>query len=394
MIYFLQIIVGVLLGTFIGFFPNIHINLLAYVFSIINLIYSPDSFYFFLSFSISQLISSYLPTTFFGIPNESTVLSLFPSQRLNLKGESKLAIYLCLFGSFLGCLFSILILPFLGIIFSLLKDFNFIIYFSIILSLFLFILSQSKIKDMLIVFSIIIFSGSLGIFTLKYNLFFREPLFVCITCLFAFPYLISSIFNKHRGVFQSFSKVNLDYNKYILPGLIGSISSFLIILIPSFSSSQAAAIISSIKKKINEKVYLIIFSSISISALIFSYFLAINFNKPRLGYIAILLSANVLPVSFNYFIFSIVILISSLLSSFIIFSLINFILKIINHLNLYRINIFFFIFILFILIFVSGFNSIFLIIISTLIGFIPLRFNKSRLFLISYLMIPTLLFYI
>lgn len=394
MILLIQIIIGVFLGLFIGFLPNMHLNLIAYVFSMIPILINPNFFYFFISFSISHLISSYIPTTFFGIPTESTLLSLFPTQRLNLKGKSKLAISLCLLGSLLGTCFSIFLLPFLGILFSLLKDLNIFIYSAIFLSLFLFIFSQKNLINKLIVFSIIIFSGSLGIFTLKYNLFFKEPLFICITSLFSLPFLISSIISKNKGIFQKNDLLNLNYKKYILPSLIGSISSFLIILIPSFSSSQASAIISTIKRKIDEKIYLVIFSAVSISALIFSYFLAMNFFKPRLGYIAILMNLHILP-EYNFILFSLVVLFSMFSSTFIIYLLIPKILKIINNINLNLFNWIFLIIILFIMFLISfKWSTLFLIILSTFIGFLPIRYNKSRLFLISYLMIPTLLFYI
>jgi putative membrane protein len=246
---------------------------------------------------------------------------------------------------------------------------------------------------MLVVFSIIVLSGTLGIFTLKLNYFFKSPLLVCVTGLFAFPMLIKSLFDKPSYIKQE-KKITTIPNKNIFLTLFGSLSALLIILIPSFSSSQAAVIVSKIKQNLNKSEYLILFSSISISALIFSYFLAINFYKPRLGYIAILLLENQIPIQVNYLVFSVSLILSVSLSILLVYLVLDKIIDFVNTHNIHFLNIIALVISFTIVLLISGFNSIFLLLLSILIGFLPIQFNKSRVILMGYIMIPTLLFYI
>jgi putative membrane protein len=390
----IDIILGCLIGFIFGLFPNIHINTLAYIFllfGILNLF--PNKFYLFLSIAIASLVTNYIPTTFFGVPNPENIMFMFPAQKLFLKGEGKKAIFLGLVGSFFGMFFSIIFFPLLFLLFSSLFNFHIFIALGIILVLFLFIYDNSNTKQRIISFCIIFISGLLGIFTLKYNYFSFDTLFVCVFGLFALPMLIYSVYQKPVYIIQKNNLCKISFKKSVFFGFLGSLVSLFIILIPSFSSSQASTLVSKFKK-LSSNEYLLIFSSISISALLFSFFLAINFFKPRLGYIAILLNNSILPINFDYFLFSLSSLLSCVFIILIILFFLDKIIYFINSFNIYKLNFIILIFSIIIVFLISGFKSLPLLILSTAIGFLPLIFNKSRIILMSYIMIPTLLFYI
>jgi TctA family transporter len=166
------------------------------------------------------------------------------------------------------------------------------------------------------------------------------------------------------------------------------------IIVPSFSSSQASLLLSKIKIKLNEGEYLIIFSSVAISALFFSFFLAINFYKPRLGYIAILLSNNILGKNISNFCLGITLFLSLCLSILLIVFTYKKIIDVISKFNLKIVNIFLILFVFALVILLFGIKSIPLLILSTSIGFLPILFGVDRVILMSYIMIPTILFYI
>jgi TctA family transporter len=392
----LDIILGVLLGILFGLIPSFHINLASYLFLTFSLfLIFPDKFFFFLSLSISQLITSYLPQTFFSVPNVENIMHLFPLHRLFLKGDAYSAIMCAFIGSFFGAIFSILLLPLLFLFFSSLVGFNYFISFVILFVLSSFIFSENKIKDKLIVIFIIVTSGTLGLFTLKYSVGIREPLFVCVVGLFTVPMLLKSIFEKHIKVIQkvkmtiSFSKI-----KSIFLSFIGALSSLFIILVPSLSSSQASTIVSRFKRNFSSKEYIILFSSISISALVFSYFLASYFFKPRLGYVAILLLENQIPFKVDLILFSLTILISVSLTILILKNILTNIIVFINKQNLKSINIIIFFLIFGLVIFISKISALPILFLSSIIGYLPIHYNKSRVILMAYIMIPTLFFYL
>ncbi len=86
----LEIILGVITGFLFGLIPSMHINFVSYLFLYFGLfLVFPDKFYFFLSLSIYQLITSYLPQTFFSVPNTENIMSLFPLHKMFLKGLSR-----------------------------------------------------------------------------------------------------------------------------------------------------------------------------------------------------------------------------------------------------------------------------------------------------------------
>ncbi len=390
-----EIMLGVICGFIIGLIPNMHLNTISYIFLLVgfyNLIYSNS--FFFISLAISQTITSYIPTTIFGIPTSESVMHLFPLQKLALEGRAKAGIYFCLVGSFFGGIIALFFLPFLYFLFAILFNFNIFIYGCIIFILFLFIFQEKDIKTKLVVMSIIIFSGTIGILTLKFNYFIKEPLVVCFAGLFAIPFLIESIFRNSPFVKQRVGDNIFDFKSSLIDSVLGAVGALFLIIIPSFSSSQASLFISKIKAEITPEQYLIIYSSVVMCSIIFSFFLAIYFFKPRIGYVAILLSQNIVSINLSlvYFIITIILSVggSILLVGFTYENIID----LMSKFNVRAINMIVLGFIIFIVILISGIEVIPLLFLCAGIGFLPILFNINRIILLSYIMMPTLLFYI
>jgi len=391
----LEILVGVLFGFVIGLIPNMHINTIAYLFLLIGVysLYS-NAFVFFVSFAITQTITSYVPTTVFGIPTSENIMHLFPLQRLAKEGFAKKGIYLCLVGSFFGGLIALGLLPILYLVFSILFDFNIFIYFSIFFVLVLFIFFEKSILKKFVVFAIIIVSGTLGIFTLKYNYFINEPLVVCIAGLFAIPFLIESIINEPCFVNQKEEQVMVSLKPTIIDLILSGMGALFLIIVPSFSSSQASLLISKIKQDLSAEKYLVIYSGVAICSIIFSFFLAIYFYKPRLGYISVLLTQNIISRNTNIFSYIIGVILALGLSIFLLLLTYKQIVEFISKLNIKYINVALLFFIITIIIIISGIEGIPILFLSIFIGYLPILFNVNKIILMSYIMVPTILFYI
>ncbi len=389
----LEIIIGVFLGFVLGLVPNLHINTIGFLFILVGLLsLYPQNLFFFISVAVSQLVSSFVPSCLFGVPNDQTILTIFPTHKLFLEGKAKLAIFLCMVGCFFGVFFSLLLLPILFLIFNVLGSFSFFIYSAILFVLLMFVFEAKDLKNKLASLSIIVISGALGVLTLKTSYFLKEPLLVCIFGLFAAPFLLIAIFNNPKKVFQK--EETPKSSVYFFTSLLGVFSSMFIILIPSFSSAQAGLVVSKIKNNLSSNEYIVLFSSIAISSLIFSFFLAFTFFKSRLGYIVVLRSFDIITLNINWLVFCLVVVISVCLSVLLVLLFIDDFILFVNNSNHRAINIVVFLISVFIIFSISGKSSLIFLLLSMFIGFLPIIFNKRRVILMSYIMIPTLLYYI
>lgn len=356
----------------------------------------PNNFVFFLALSLAHLITSYFPQTFFSVPTPENIMHLFPLHRMFNQGKAGFGIFLCLLGSFFGGMLSILLLPFLFLLFSSLTGFSYFVSFAIIFVFLSFIFSEKSFKQKIIVLFIFLCASLFGVLLLSYNFFVKEPLFLGVMGLFTFPMLLKTIFEKNKSRIKQ--EVSSSYTQPLkssfLNSLVGSLASLLIILVPSFSSSQASTLITRIKKNLSTKQYLLIFSSITISSLIFSYFLAMFFYKPRIGYFAILLSNSLILQKQELFLFIVTVIISVSFTVLLLNIFLKDIICFFNKISLNKINIFIFVFFILLCVYVSGFFAIPVLLLGTAIGFLPLEFNKSRVILMGFIMFPTLLLYI
>jgi TctA family transporter len=389
----LDFIFGLFFGFIIGLIPNLHLNVISYFFILLGIFNYNLSICFFISFIISNSIANFIPINLFGIPNTNNLFVLFPSHKLFQKGYAKKSIFISLLASNYSLLFSLLFLPLLYVLFTFLGRFSFFITLSLIFILFLFVFQEKTLKSKLIVFSIIIYCGALGISTLKYSLI-KFPLLIIMFGLFAMPQLLISI-KSNNFILQKkdivFPKIK---NKFAL-SFLGAFSSLFILLLPTFSSSQASLIVTKIKTKLSSIQYIFIYSLINISSIIFCIFLALFFNKSRLGFISILLEQRSLFTNINYIYVIIFIILSVLISCLLVYFLIDLFLDIFNKINIKILNICLILFTTILILFLTkDLLSLFFLVLSSLIGFLPILYNKNRVILISYLIIPTLIYYI
>jgi TctA family transporter len=165
-------------------------------------------------------------------------------------------------------------------------------------------------------------------------------------------------------------------------------------LIPSFSSSQAALLVSKIKSKLGASEYIPLFSAITVSSIIFSLFLGIFFYKSRLGFVNILI-ANISSIkSVNIYLFLAVIIFSICVAILLVLLSIDKIIILINKINYKLLNLIVIIISTSIIFIISNWIGLVFLLISCLVGYLPLIFNKSRVVLMSYIIIPTLIYYI
>jgi TctA family transporter len=385
---FFEIFLGMIFGFILGLIPSLHINVLAYLLLFLGaLSLISNNFYFLFSFAIAMTIFGIVPLLIFNIPTADNFT-------LNLGQKSNHSISPYIFGFLFGSFFTVLLLPLFYLLFSVFSNFYFLIFAVLFFVLFYLVVSDS---NWLLAFMIVIFSGLLGVVTLKYNFFFSEPLLPCIFGLFALPALVVSLFNTNVNSERPKSVQEIvNFKSLLFLSFLGSLCSSVIAIVPSLSPGMAQVFPAAFSKKRSKENRVVLLSSTLISVILIYFFMAAVFRKSRLGFVSILLESSIVP-SFSFpdilllcFVFLFVISLSCFLLYF-SFPKLSFMFSILPRRSLLFSVV---VFSILLIVLVTNIYSIFLIFLSFLIGLLPIVYNKNKLLLMSYLIVPTILFYI
>lgn len=385
------IILAILLGITTGLIPGLHINLLiaSLPFYLLNTTNTNLSF-FIISLAVTHIFITLIPSITLGAPDEDTLLSVLPGHSMMQEGNGHEAIIIASYGAITGIIISILIAPVFAIslplIYPSLK--SAIPFILIFISLY-FILREERIFVSLIIF---IFSGLIGYFA--FNLPVKQPLTPLLTGLFGLSSILISLKNKNIIPKQNFIKPSI---KLIHPYLSTIPLSIFAIpfgsIFPGIGSGHSSFLSSEFIKS-DSKKFLFLTGMIGSGVTSLSFVTAYAINKTRTGSAAavqnLLNSISTIKL--------IEIMLTILIISFIIFplSLIlsKYIIKIINKINYFYLNIAVIIVILSINIYISNFIGIIVLLTSASLGIFCVLSNIKRINLMGALILPTIIFYL
>ncbi len=387
---------GFILGIIAGLVPGIHSNLLA---TAVVTIYAHTTFGL-SALSVAVLIYvialtntfvSFIPSTYLGVPDSGTALSLLPAHQYLMEGKGHEAVIITLIGALASLIVTIIALPLFFIVMK--ATYSFIkVHIPIILIL-IAVTLMIKEKNKFFALYTFIAAGILGITTLNLQII-KEPLLPLLTGLFGMPSLISSMMTKERPQQQkiSFPPLNTKTcSKTTLNAVItGSFFSFL----PSLGPSQAAVFSSLITKDNSRETYLMIIGALNTVSMIISVATFYAINKARNG--AVVAMVNILkeidmPAMLMFIAITLVLCFPITITMIYIskkFSLL------ISKVNYQLISIIIMVIIVVISIVLSGPWSLLVLITATSIGFIPVFKNISRNHLMGCLMLSTILWYV
>ena len=91
-------LLGIFVGIAVGLLPGIHPNqiyiILVSILPLLSFLSEWDLIAFVLSISISNVISNYIPTIFFSIPDSNTAINVLPGHKMALEGRGLEALYI------------------------------------------------------------------------------------------------------------------------------------------------------------------------------------------------------------------------------------------------------------------------------------------------------------
>ncbi len=393
----LDILLGSIFGTFLGIVtglvPGLHVNTVALLF--ITLLpaktYSNFLLATFISMAIAHTILDFIPSIFFGAPEDSTALSVLPGHKLLVKGEGYKAFYLTVLGGIFSFLLTLFSLPLLTFLLKPLYQFlkNFIPYILLLITGFL-ILSEKKISKILYSILCFLLAGILGIIVLERNFVGQEVLFPVFTGLFGIPNLIYSLKNRKKIRKQKISRVKLKFRKILKNSIKSFISSIFVGILPGLGSAQAATISTQFSK--SDEDFLMVIGGINTVVAFVSILSLILIGNPRSG-IAVYIEKIIAPNPPLILLLIGSSLLSISLSSLLGMQIAKFFAKSINKFDYRKASICIIVFVSMLVVSLTGINGFIVYLASISIGMLAPIFKIRRSNYMGVLILPLLLFY-
>jgi len=389
------LLLGVISGTLTGLTPGIHINLIGAILisaSITFLAGIPPTILlvFIISMAITHTFLDFIPSIYFGAPDEDTGLSTLPGHFLLMRGEGQKAVTLTLIGSVIAIFSLSMILP--AFIFIIPPIYPFIQkmmgFFLIWISIFL--ISHNKEKRLLS-FSIFILAGFLGIASLNLNL--SQPLFPLLTGLFGTSTIIYSI--KSKGIIpeQILEKFQIPKKDLIKPALATIFISPISALFPGLGSSQAAIIGSTIIKNLSREQFLILIGSINTLIMSSSFIILLVLEKTRTGAANTII--QLIPLDqINIATIMVIIILTGIISIPLTLQISKYFAKRIDKINYILISYIILSFLIILIIYFTKFPGLIILIASTILGLACMELGIRRGLLMGSLLIPTIIYYL
>jgi putative membrane protein len=390
---FLGLIVGLIAGILPGIHPNQVFVMLISLLPLFSMFSEYGLLSFILSITASNIIFNYIPSIFLSIPDSETVMNILPGHRMVLEGKGLNALFMSLSGSIFTLIASIITLPVLLFIIPILNNFLYpYLHFLLIgLTAWMVLLEKGLGGKLKFVFLYLI-SGFWGILTLN-SVFISsdKALFPALTGMFGIAGLLMSLNENNKIPKQEVGKIfdigNLK--KIIISALVAGL---LIGVLPGAGESQAGVLMSCIGK-LEEKEFLSSLAGINSSNMFFAFISLYSFGKVRSGSAAAVKSVLGEFLIKDMFFSVGVLLFSAGISVIATWFLGKRFLGLVEKINYRTLSIIIIVFTVLMVILLTGFVGLFILLISTCIGILPLCWEIKRTSNMGYLMMTTTLYF-
>jgi putative membrane protein len=390
----IALLAGVLIGTFTGLFPGIHINLVgAFLVALSStlLIGVPPVYLitFIAALAITHTFIDFIPSIFLGCPDADTGLSVLPGHEMLRKGEGYDATMRTAQGGLISSILLLVIAFPLGFIVSKIYPViqKIIPYILIGVCIIMVFTENKKFKA----FIVLAITGILG--TLVLNLDLKEPLLPLLSGLFGSSMLIISINQNTKIPQQNFKFKRIKFKKLIRPISGALIASPLCGFLPGLGGGQAAVIGNQISKT-DEKDFLVLLGAVNVLVMGLSFVSLYSISKTRTGAAAAIQAILGKMEASMLILIIIVCLISGVISFFLVRHLSIWFLKIIQRVNYRKLSIGIILLLSIIILLISDFLGFLVFLISTVTGYYCIKLNVRKTQMMGCLLIPTIILYL
>ncbi|MEK6824349.1 MAG: tripartite tricarboxylate transporter permease [Nanoarchaeota archaeon] len=394
----LALLAGILVGTFTGLTPGIHINLVAAL--LLSLTAAP-----FVSgisplalaigvtsLAITHTIIDFIPSIYLGAPNEETVLSVLPGHALLKEGNGHEALLISVYGALFATIIAVLLaapLIFLvpKIYLSLAKITPFLL---IALIMYMALREKKSVSAVLVLLA----AGFLGYAAL--NISVREPLLPLLTGLFGTSTLIAAI--REKTILPPQKKCRWkealppikDLKKTALSAVcIAPPCSFL----PAIGSGYASLIAAEVSDY-SQRGFLFLNGTMTMITMIWSFVIVYAIQKARTG-----AAAAILELLQQIQVWQIVLILSasifaSLIAAALAIALSRRCANLIGKINYQLLSYVIIALVVIVVISITRASGLVILITSTALGLYALQTGVKRTHLMACLIIPSILYYL
>jgi len=369
---------GIFLGLVSGLVPGIHSNMIVAVLASLGMA-SNDLASMIIALFPAHLVAAFIPSIFFGIPEEGTVLSVLAGHRLVLQGKGITALKTVL----LSCAFAALLATALfqpsmaaySFMYEAIKGYIKWILLAIV------VLLIARSKNPALSALIFILCGALGQYSLKSDM--QDPFLPLFSGLFAMGAILTYSCGKmpeqkdepaDRGILKwSALGVALGMLAQLLPGT-GSpsqVATFITMVVPLGTTEFLAAV-----------------SSIAMSQGIFSLSSAASIGKSRMGAMEVL--SQTVDISQNMLTLLVLLLLSVAACVAILYFFRKIICKAAN-IDFSRANIILAVYLFAITALISGIFGVAVFLLASALGWLTIKLGVERTTMMGAIIVPTLL---
>ncbi len=405
-------LIGAAMGTFSGMVPGIHVNTLA---TMMLAAYGPMECVLepfiptgyvpiavcccIVSAAIVHSSVDYVPSVFTGAPDPDDVVSMLPGHRLLNDGRGMVAVRSAAIGSCVGsCVSIVLAIPLQFLLMNGLGDYlDSITAFVLCAVVMILVMNEKGIKRMFMSIIILLISGCLGLACMDLDIPCNgimdngTLLFPMLSGLFGMPAMLESL--KKSEVVEQYDDDEFPVSP--IPGIKGVLMGSLTGWFPGITSTTGSIIgtmFSSVKRA---EDFISMTASIgSASAIMMLTTLSVS-GKGRSGAMMVvedILGDDVIGILNERFL---ILLTTAAIATFIAYRVTircgMVMCDVVSRFDISKVNRLCLILIIVLVASFTGPYGIFILIVSTMIGFIPIRFDIGRVYLTGCLLIPTIL---
>ncbi len=390
-------LLGILVGTFSGLTPGIHINMI----SLLVLALSPLLIHtfgihmitmgaFIIAMGVVHTFLDAIPSIFLGAPNENTILGVLPGHRYLLRGNGLMAVKFFTLGSFFGLIAAIILFPILIFITTISYKWFEPLFAIILIAVSVFMLWNDQ-KKWWAIF-VFMLAGIFGM--IVFNLNMKDPLFPMLSGLFGSATLIISLNESNTIPAQnSDTRLKLDKKKTFLAIIAGNISAFIVSTFPGLSGSIAAVLSMQVVRDLKDHGFMILMGVIGTAGFVLSLVALYSVDKARNG--AVIVIAQLMSVDlWTIVIFLCIALIAGGIAVILSLWFGRIFARIISRIN-YRILVYGIIgFVTLMVFFMTSWIGLLVLVTSTAIGIIPGIVKVQRTQAMACLILPIILYLI
>ncbi len=272
------VLIGCALGTITGLIPGLHINSVSFFVLALNEGQNQNLALMVVSMTIVHSFVNFIPSIFLGAPDDETFLSVLPGHYFLLKGKALHAIKLAVSGALFCAIICFISFPLLAaIIIKLDEPIKAAIPWVLLISVLLLIATE---KEKIPATLLVAVSAALGIAVLN-NPLVPNPLFPLISGFFGAPALILSAQKNSTIPKQKEKTFKINATKTIKLSVIAAIAGTVVSVVPSLGGAQATFLIKQFFQKISRTQFMVLLGGTSIANALFSLLFLFLTQKTR-----------------------------------------------------------------------------------------------------------------